>query len=467
MKIAKIERIHHEIPIPVYDVINAGESHNFAVVLGDSLAISHNCCLMDETNFSKAGIKDINIAKAHMKKLYDTVNARISGTFRLGGEVYGKLIASSSKNTDSDFLSDHIEAQLNSGNTHLYLVDKPQWEVLPREMFSDKVFHFTVGDRYKRGFVIPPENDDEAHLEEYRRQGFTVMEAPEEFRRNFLADYDISLRDIAGISVVGAMGFITQEAITPNISQIRVNPFYTDIISVGTRDNKTIEEFFKLDVVPKHLLGCLLNIHVDLSESGDRTGLGGVWVDGQKTVQDYSGKNVSLPYFREAFSVGVEPPRGDRLSFQKVMNFLMWLRRSGFNIGTISTDQYQSSYLRELLSAQGFKTAKISVDRSEEPYIGLKNILYDQRIELIHNSVRDDELVHLQRVNNKIDHPAGGSKDLSDCLAGACWTLTTEHAVSRPALSSVAAAIASVNKRTTRGTNSGFNMFPGLNTFKR
>ena len=390
--------------IPEGDKIDIIPASDAAHLLGMQLWT----VIMDETNFSKAGIKDINIAKSHMKKLYDTVNARISGTFRLGGEVYGKLIASSSKNTDSDFLSDHIEAQLNSGNTHLYLVDKPQWEVLPREMFSDKVFHFTVGDRYKRGFVIPPENDDEAHLEEYRRQGFTVMEAPEEFRRNFLADYDISLRDIAGISVVGAMGFITQEAITPNISQTRVNPFYTDIISVGTRDNKTIEEFFKLDVVPKHLLSCLLNIHLDLSESGDRTGLGGVWVDGQKTVQDYSGKNVSLPYFREAFSVGVEPPRGDRLSFQKVMNFLMWLRRSGFNIGTISTDQYQSSYLRELLSAQGFNTAKISVDRSEEPYIGLKNILYDQRIELIHNSVRDDELVHLQRVNNKIDHPAGG-----------------------------------------------------------
>lgn len=450
MKVAKIERIHHETPIPVYDVINAGESHNFAVVLGDSLAISHNCCVMDETNFAKAGIKDINIAKQHMKNLYDTVNARISGTFRIGGEVYGKLIASSSKNTDSDFLSDHIESQLNAGNTHLYLVDKPQWEVLPKSMFSDKVFHFTVGDRYKRGFVIPPENDDAEHHEEYIRQGYTVMEAPEEMRRNFLADYDISLRDIAGISVVGAMGFITQEAITPNLSQTRHNPFYTDTIQVGTKDNRTIEEFFRVDVVAPSLKRCLMNIHLDLSESGDRTGIDGVCVDGYKLITDYEGKKVEMPYLREVFAVGVEHPPGDRLSFQKVVNFLLWLRRTGFNIGTISTDQYQSSYLRELLSAQGFKTEKISVDRSEEPYIGLKNILYDQRIELIKNDIRDYELVNLQRVNGKIDHKTNGSKDIADCLCGACWTLTTEHAVPKPSPKSVASVISSVNGRNSR-----------------
>lgn len=432
--------------IPEGDKIDILAASDAAHLLGMQIW----CCVMDETNFAKAGIKDINIAKQHMKNLYDTVNARISGTFRIGGEVYGKLIASSSKNTDSDFLSDHIESQLNAGNTHLYLVDKPQWEVLPKSMFSDKVFHFTVGDRYKRGFVIPPENDDAEHHEEYIRQGYTVMEAPEEMRRNFLADYDISLRDIAGISVVGAMGFITQEAITPNLSQTRHNPFYTDTIQVGTKDNRTIEEFFRVDVVAPSLKRCLMNIHLDLSESGDRTGIDGVCVDGYKLITDYEGKKVEMPYLREVFAVGVEHPPGDRLSFQKVVNFLLWLRRTGFNIGTISTDQYQSSYLRELLSAQGFKTEKISVDRSEEPYIGLKNILYDQRIELIKNDIRDYELVNLQRVNGKIDHKTNGSKDIADCLCGACWTLTTEHAVPKPSPKSVASVISSVNGRNSR-----------------
>lgn len=208
---------------------------------------------IDEISFARSGVKDINKAKEHMKRLYDTVNARVSGTFRLGGEVYGKLIAGSSKNQDNDFLSTHIETQLNSGNTHLYIVDQPQWKILPPSMFSEKKFHFTVGDRYKRGFVIPEENDDDAHIQEYISQGYKIVEAPAELRRNFLADYDISLRDIAGISVVGAMGFITQDAITPIVSQDRHNPFYTDTIQIGTRDNSSIEQYFHIESVPSNL----------------------------------------------------------------------------------------------------------------------------------------------------------------------------------------------------------------------
>lgn len=422
--------------------------------------------MIDETNFAKSGVKDINKAKAHMKSLYDTVNARISGTFRIGGEVYGKLIAASSKNTDSDFLSSHIESQLNSGNTHMYLVDEPQWKILPKSMFSDEVFHFTVGDRYKRGFVIPEENDDEEHRQEYIDQGYQVVEAPAELRRNFLADYDISLRDIAGISVVGSMGFITQEAITPCVSQDRHNPFYTDVIQVGTKDNASIEQYFHIDKVPLNLRRQYISIHLDLAEVSDRQGIAGTCVDGTKLVTDYDGKRVVLPYFRELFAVGIEAPRGDRMSFQKVVNFLVWLRRNGFNIGVVSTDQFQSSYVRETLSQQGFNTAKISVDRSEEPYIGLKNVLYDQRIELIKNQVQEDELVNLQRINNKIDHPPNFGKDISDALCGSVWNLIENQIKSSPEPKKLASVMTSVNgPRSYSSSNHSTqlpSMFPGL-----
>ena len=71
------------------DIVAGSDSANF-------LGMQVICAGIDETNFAKSGVKDIEIAKSHMKNLYDTVNARISGTFRIGGEVYGKLIASSS-----------------------------------------------------------------------------------------------------------------------------------------------------------------------------------------------------------------------------------------------------------------------------------------------------------------------------------------------------------------------------------
>ena len=410
---------------------------------------------IDECNFAKAGIKDINKAKENMKKLYDTINARISGTFRLNGEVYGKMVTASSKNTDSDFLSDHIDKQLNAGNTSLYLVDEPQWNILPQETYSGKSFYFTVGDRYKRGFVVPDENQDEAHLQEYINQGYEVVEAPLEYKKNFVADYDISLRDIAGRSVTGAMGFITQDIVTPCIAQDRQNPFFTDTIELGTKDSLSIEEFFHVEVVPNNLKYQQLNIHLDLSETGDRSGIAGCCVDGSKIITDYDGKKVSRPFIRQIFAVGLKCPRGDRLSFQKVVNFILWLRRQNFNVGTISTDQYQSSYLREVLNQQNFSTEKISVDASVEPYVALRGLLNDQCIELVKNQCQEDELINLQRVGQRIDHPTNGSKDISDSLCGSAWTLLTGDVKSSIPAYSVAKIAASVNGNgLAKGLNS-------------
>ena len=423
------------------DIIPASDS---AHVLGMQVW----ACLMDEVNFSRSGVKDINIAKQHMKNLYNTVHARITGTFKLGGEVYGKLISSSSKNTDSDYLSEHIETQLNAGNSNMYLVDKPQWEVLPKEMFSPEKFYITVGDRYKRGFVIPKENEDEQHLEAYRKSGYRVLAVPKDFKTNFLADYDIALRDIAGISVTGAMGFITQDSITPNVTSARKNPFFEDILVIGIRDNDTIENHCHPEVVDKHIKSLPMNIHIDFAEVSDRIGISGVVQDGMKNVLDLdTERRVMLPFYRQVFQVGIEAPSGDRMSFQKVINFMVWLRRNGFNVNIISTDQFQSSYVRETLAQQGFAVEKISVDVSEDPYIGLRNLLQDQRLELIKNQKQEDELVKLQRLNNRIDHPQNGSKDLSDALCGACWTHIQHQDQIKPSINNMASVISSVNGR--------------------
>lgn len=423
------------------DIIPASDS---AHVLGMQVW----ACLMDEVNFSRSGVKDINIAKQHMKNLYNTVHARITGTFKLGGEVYGKLISSSSKNTDSDYLSEHIETQLNAGNSNMYLVDKPQWEVLPKEMFSSEKFYITVGDRYKRGFVIPKENEDEQHLEAYRKSGYRVLAVPKDFKTNFLADYDIALRDIAGISVTGAMGFITQDSITPNVTSARKNPFFEDILVIGIRDNDTIENHCHPEVVDKHIKSLPMNIHIDFAEVSDRIGISGVVQDGMKNVLDLdTERRVMLPFYRQVFQVGIEAPSGDRMSFQKVINFMVWLRRNGFNVNIISTDQFQSSYVRETLAQQGFAVEKISVDVSEDPYIGLRNLLQDQRLELIKNQKQEDELVKLQRLNNRIDHPQNGSKDLSDALCGACWTHIQHQDQIKPSINNMASVISSVNGR--------------------
>lgn len=449
MKVSKVETLELDEEIPVYDVVNAGTLHNFFIYddVSDRYLVSHNCCLLDEVNFTRAGVKDINKAKASMKQLYDTANARITGTFKIRGKVYGKMFTCSSKNSDSDYLSDHIETQLNSGNTAMYLVDEPQWKVLPPEMFSDDTFYIAVGDRYRRGFVIDDMNSDEAHLKAYRDEGYKVLEVPLDFKSNFKADYSIALRDIAGISVVGSMGFITQESVTVNISDTRRNPFAFDIIVCGTRDSETIERNFKMEYLDTKLMKLPVYVHVDFAEVSDHIGICGVACTGNKKTLDAATERYTMmPSYAQLFQVAIECPRGDRMSYQKVVNFLLWLRKSGVNIYKVTTDQFQSSYFREMLQQKSFEVGKISVDTSEDPYIALRNVLQDQRIELIKHQLQEDELVHLQRINNRIDHPPqstegsgsadnysrsgppgngygkGIGKDCADALAGSLWS---------------------------------------------
>ena len=460
------------IYIPEGNQIELVAASDAAHVLGMQLW----ACCMDEVNFARAGVKDLNISKNHMKQMYNTAYARITGTFKLEGKIYGKMFTCSSKNTDNDYLSEHIEQQLDAGNTHLYLFDKPQWEVLPAYRFSKETFYITVGDRYKRGFVIPDENSDEQHLQEYRDEGYKVLEVPIDYKPNFRADYDIALRDIAGISVVGAMGFITQEMITPNVSETRVNPFFEDYYEIGLRDNDTIERHFHPEVVPNNLKQLPMNIHIDFAEKSDHIGISGVVIDGNKTILDLeTNKKVLVPFFRQIFQVAIGAPRGDRMSFQKVINFIVWLRRNGFALGIISTDQYQSSYVRENLDQQGFETEKISVDRTTDPYISLRNLLQDQRLELIKCDLQEIEMINLQRNGDRIDHKpqtnsgggGGGSstapclangynskgigKDCADALCGACSTLLAHLDLVKPLAKNVIGAIASVN--TGRNTS--------------
>jgi len=45
-KIMKIERIHYDEPIAVYDVKNVRPSHNFAIQTGDLISFVHNCGML-------------------------------------------------------------------------------------------------------------------------------------------------------------------------------------------------------------------------------------------------------------------------------------------------------------------------------------------------------------------------------------------------------------------------------------
>lgn len=423
---------------------------------------------MDECNFSKAGVKDVNKAKSHMKETYNTISARVKGTFKHGGEVFGKIFAVSSKRSDSDFMEAYVQEQLDAGaGNHMYISDAPQWEVLPKDTFASETFYIAVGDRYHKGFVVPDNQCFPEALDDLRKQGYKILEPPVDMKSDFLADFEIALRDLAGIAVTGALSFITQAAITPCISKTRKNPFYSDILEIGTKDNFSIEEFFHMKEVPPELKRIPIFIHLDLSLTTDRTGISGGGITGRKDIVNKDGAKVSMPFLSHLFSVAIQAPRGDKIAYGKIVAFICWLRKSGFHIERISRDQFQSEYLAQELEQKGFTVDKISLDRTSDGYTALRSVLLEERIDQLDHKLLQDELVHLQRdsVTDRVDHPAGGSKDVADSHAGWVWNAIRHNpGITIPA-KKVVSAIAAVNQNTNRQRGATLpSMFPGLNT---
>lgn len=406
MRVKSIEHIHYDDPIPVYDIRGVEDTHNFAVVGESGAFVAHNC---DEINFSKAGIKDIVKAKEHVRMLYTTVADRIKGTFRMGGEVWGKQFAISSKRSDSDFMEDYVRQQLEAGaGDHMYIDDKPQWEVLPKSMFHRETFYIAVGDRYHKGFVIPDNQTQPEAIEELKSQGFQIMEPPIDMKPEFTADFDIALRDLAGIAVPGALSFITQQVLLDCIGD-RTNPFYNEILQIGVKDSYTLEEFFHAEVVDPALKTAPMYIHLDLSLNTDKTGISGVALTGRKDVRS-GDSTISMPTFSHVFSVSLEAPRGDKIPYDKITAFLVYLRGLGFNIKKITRDQFQSEYMAQLLEGKGFDVGKISLDRTPDGYQALRAVLVEERVDMLNVELLQQELIHLQRdsVTGKVDHPIGG-----------------------------------------------------------
>ena len=66
----------------------------------------------------------------------------------------------------------------------------------------------------------------------------------------------------------------------------------------------------------------------------------------------------------------------------------------------------------------GVKSETLSVARRE--YDDLQMMVYDQRISMPKIEILLRELMQLRIINDKkVDHPAGGGKDLADAVAGA------------------------------------------------
>ena len=108
-------------------------------------------------------------------------------------------------------------------------------------------------------------------------------------------------------------------------------------------------------------------MHIDTSLTGDRTGISCIAISGYKHQKKYSdtGEEYDMNelVYRQLFTIGIQAPKGDQISFQKTREFIYYLKKQlGWNIQMVSTDRVPISRPKTIINISRY-TIKLYIIR--------------------------------------------------------------------------------------------------------
>ena len=362
------------------------------------------CFFFDEAN--DVLHNEANFQDSYAMKILNAANQRIRSRFRAKDRstFFGKSIVISSKQSEMAFLERYTEDIVAKDPKSVYVFDKPQWEVIPINL-SGKKFRVAYGNKNAKSRIM---SDDE-NVEETKAQGYKVIEVPIEYRKDFDDNLNRALTEVAGVSVSYIDKFFSREYVMQAVNHTRVNPFSQDVLVIGLKDDKSYKDYFDPKKIPKEWQQEKIYMHFDTSKNKDRTGISAV-----------SQSKTNPEEVHQLFTIAIEAPKNDQICFKKHEDFIFYLYDElGWDIQNASSDGFNSAQLKQNFILHGIEADYISPDRTSVPYLSLQRLLYDGLMKILDIPLLEKELFELNMNNDtlKIDHPYGGSKDMSDSLA--------------------------------------------------
>jgi hypothetical protein len=275
----------------------------------------------------------------------------------------------------------------------------------------------------KRKEICPPGT---VELLKAEGKGDHLIEVPEAFRSDFENNPEKALRDLAGIPPATGSPFISLVYKIEDARDRWIERFGDRGPVDGVRGNM-IAKWFRAQESLKRVA------HIDLAYSAEGDALG--------FAMGHIPEMVVIEGERKPFIVidmimRVAAPSGTEIFLGDIRRMIYDLKADhGFNIKKVTMDGFQSTDTRQQLEKRRYETELVSVDKTILPYHDLREAIYENRIAFPPYAVRlrvDDpepteilvkELVELMDNGDKIDHPPEGSKDISDAVAGVCFTL--------------------------------------------
>jgi hypothetical protein len=408
--------------------------------------------VLDELNFMSRVIKpsssrftgDLEYDQA--EKLHSTIIRRMKSRFQVRGRVPGKLFLISSANYPDDFIDRKIKAAATetaeAGWSNIFVVRMSQWDSLPADRLSGETFLVEVGDASRSSRLID-RLEDAIDPE-------SVISVPVEYQSDFRRDLEAALRDLAGIPIGGTHAFIRKRESIETAAALHVAMY--DGQQFFIRESVDLSAY-------EHRLSDVLNpdyfefiekdggffIHVDLALSQDCGGLAighfGGYSDVGNSVNwdEEESRYVEVAPGKQPVVIidgllEIVPPRVDEIDINLIGD-LIEIINSRLRLDVVTADSFQSASLlqrmRRLRNIAGKKVRSgiLSVDRTIGPYSEVKQALRDER--LFYPSVtkvkRELRELVLDEKHLRVDHSVGGSKDLSDAVAGVTYLVVARY----------------------------------------
>ena len=382
---AKADSIEFEHAITVYSGHSERESHE-----GLNLLMA----VLDEISGFATEVGTGN----EQGKTADNIYKAFRGTVDSRFPDLGKVVLLSFPRYQGDFISQRYESVIAEKETverkHTFIMN----EDLPHDDPGNQ-FEISWDEDTILSYKIP-------RVYAFKRPTWDVNPTRkiEDFKLAFYTDLGDAMMRFACMPTYASDAFFKDRTKLERVMTLR-NPL---------DQFRRFDESFKPDPDKTYYL------HADLAQKHDKCAIAIAHVDKWVNIQVIKDYEQVAPMVIVDAVAWWEPKAEGPVNLSEVKQWIMNLRRQGFNIGMVSFDRWQSFDIQNELQAVGVRTETVSV--AKKHYEDLAMMIYEERVALPMIPLLLEEMSELKIMKgNRVDHPRKKSKDLADAVSGAVF----------------------------------------------
>jgi hypothetical protein len=414
---------------------------------------------IDEANFGITTVEGKrDVQKSQVVDNYTNLLRRQESRFMRMGKIPGHFKIGSSKQTEADFLEEHIEKSKTRPNTMVIDVTQYEAKACRKELYSGMKFNVLLGDISRDPRLIEQGEEIDDALKG------SIIDVPIEHKSAFEDNIVEALRDIAGKAARPRSAFIlNQQAVRDCISKSnRPSPWKYNNRADQVPNTIHIDFYDDSDQIANYLIkekvfwwnkGTQLPypyrprfLAIDTGYVEDAAGIAmcckaGVRVEKRNDPETGKEKVYFIQQYYPDFYIRIKGVKEEEFPLYKLTEFVKFLKKEwAINIKAMSTDGHQSKQLRQDVK-RVFPSMDVelqSVDKDDEAFVVMRNVFYTRAfVGLYHDQnmlVELFDLIHKRAkrttqtkiIKMLVDHPViasdkfKGRKDVCDALAGAC-----------------------------------------------